>query len=344
MIRAYVKQAALAVAVVAALGVAGLAAAQQKVTLRVADVYPVGHPVAESTAKVFMEQARKASNGTLEFQYYPAEQLGKGKDLLSLTQSGVVDIGLVVPSYVSDKMPLSAVSELPGGFATSCEGTMALWHLSKDGVLAKNEFSPNGVRVLIAHAFSPFQMVTTKNFDGLKSVEGQKMRSLGAVMDSTIRKLKATPIRIPAPEINEAMSRGTIDGGMMGYPTVLSYDLARIVKFGTVGANFGGAIVTYVISENKWRALGADQKKALAAAGEAATKNGCEFADKAVVPSAEKLKAAGVKLAPLSPEDDRALKAVLATVGDEWAADLDKRGKPGTEVLKTFRAAVQSGR
>jgi TRAP-type C4-dicarboxylate transport system substrate-binding protein len=219
---------------------------------------------------------------------------------------------------------------------------MALWRLSKDGVLAKHEFGANGVRVLIAHAFAPFQMVTTKNFDGLKSLEGQKLRSLGAVMDSTIRKLKATPIRIPAPEINEAMSRGTIDGGMMGYPTVLSYDLTRIVKYGTQGANFGGAVVTYTISENKWKTLGAEQQKLLLAAGEAATRNGCEFADKAVLPSAEKLKAAGVKIAPLSDADDKTVKAVLATVGDEWAADLDKRGKPGTEVLKAFRAAVQA--
>lgn len=344
MDKSMVRHSVFAAAVAAALGAAGMASAQQKVTLRVADVYPTGHPVAESTAKMFMEQARKASNGALDFQYYPAEQLGKGKDLLTLTQSGVVDIGLVVPSYVSDKMPLSAVSELPGGFASSCEGTMAMWRLSKDGVLAKSEYAPNGVRVLIVHAFAPFQMVTTKNFDGLKSVEGQKMRSLGAVMDSTIRKLKGTPIRIPAPEINEAMSRGTIDGGMMGYPTVLSYDLARIVKFGTVGANFGGAVVTYTISENKWRSLNAEQQKVLLAAGEAATKNGCEFADKAVTPSAEKLRAAGVKLAPLSADDDRALKAVLATVGDEWAADLDKRSKPGSEVLKAFRAAVQTAR
>jgi len=339
MDKVIVGRAALAAA---ALLASGMVAAQQKVTLRMADVYPAGHPVAESTAKVFMEQVRKASNGSLDFQYYPAEQLGKGKDLLSLTQSGVVDIGLVVPSYVSDKMPLSAVSELPGGFASSCEGTMALWRLSKDGVLAKHEFGANGVRVLIAHAFAPFQMVTTKNFDGLKSLEGQKLRSLGAVMDSTIRKLKATPIRIPAPEINEAMSRGTIDGGMMGYPTVLSYDLARIVKYGTQGANFGGAVVTYTISETKWKTLGAEQQKMLLAAGEAATRNGCEFADKAVMPSAEKLKAAGVKIAPLSAADDKAVKAVLATVGDEWAADLDKRGKPGTEVLKAFRAAVQA--
>ena len=337
------KQRWLALTLAVAAGIAAPALAQ-KITLRVADVYPTGHPVAESTAKVFMEEVTKATNGRVEFQYYPAEQLGKGKDLLSLTQSGVVEIGLVVPSYISDKMPLSAVAELPGGFATSCAGTMALYKLATDGILARTEFAPNGVRVLIAHAFSPFQLVSTKKFTALAGIEGQKLRSLGAATDSTIRKIKGVPLRISAPEINESMSRGTIDGGLMGYPTVLSYDLTRLVKTATSGANFGGAIVTYAISDAKWKTLPPDVQKAMVQAGEKATRNGCEFADKAVAPSVEKLKAGGVTMLEFSAEDNRALLTTLATVGEEWAADLDKRGKPGTEVLKAFRAAVAAER
>ncbi len=316
----------------------------QKVTLRVADVYPTGHPVAESTAKIFMEEVKKATNGQVDFQYYPAEQLGKGKDLLALTQSGVVDIGLIVPSYISDKMPLSAVAELPGGFANSCAGTMALYKLATDGLLAKSEFGPNGVRVLIAHAFSPFQLVSTKKFTSLAGIEGQKLRSLGAATDSTIRKIKGVPLRIPAPEINESMSRGTIDGGLMGYPTVLSYDLTRLVKTATAGANFGGAIVTYAISDAKWKTLSPDVQKAMIVAGEKATRNGCEAADKAVAPSVEKLKAGGVQMLEFSADDNKAFAVAVASVADEWAADLDKRGKPGTEVMKAFRAAVAAER
>lgn len=328
-------------AVLAAVAASSVA---QKVTLRVADVYPVGHPVAETTAKFFIDAVKKSAKDAIDFQYFPAEQLGKGKDLLSLTQSGVVDIGLVVPSYISDKMPLSAVAELPGGFASSCEGTMATWRLAKDGALAKHEFGPNGVRVLIAHAFSPFQIVSAKKFDGLKSFEGQKLRSLGAAMDITIRKLKAVPIRIPAPEINESLSRGTIDGGMMGYPTVLSYDLARLIKTASASENFGGAVVTYAISEANWKKLSPELQKVMLEAGEAATRNGCESADRAVAPAAEKLRAAGVQVFELPAEERRALQALLASVGDEWADGLDKRGKPGTEVIKAFRAALQAGR
>ena len=41
--------------------------------------------------------------------------------MLQLATTGVADITYVVPSYVSDKMPLMTVSELPGMAATSCQ-------------------------------------------------------------------------------------------------------------------------------------------------------------------------------------------------------------------------------
>jgi TRAP-type C4-dicarboxylate transport system substrate-binding protein len=338
---------ALAAALAFSIGItvcAGNAHAQAKVTLRVADVYPIGHPVAESTAKSFMEQVKKATNGAVDFQYFPAEQLGKGKDLLTLTQTGVADIGLIVPSYISDKMPLSAVAELPGLYGSSCEGTMALLKLVREnGALAKSEFAPNGVRVLIAHAFAPFQLVSTKQFKSLAQVEGQKLRSLSAATDTTIRKLKGVPLRISAPEINESMSRGTIDGGLMGYPTVMSYDLARLVKTGTRGANFGGAIVTYAISETKFKSLPAEVQKALVDAGEAASRNGCDVADKAVGPLGDKLKAGGVHFLEISADEQKSLTGILESVAQEWADQLDQRGKPGGATLKEFRAALKDG-
>jgi hypothetical protein len=32
----------------------------------------------------------------------------------------------------------------------------------------------------------------------------------------------------------------------------------------------------------------------------------------------------------------------MSSVGDEWAADLDGRGKPGTDILNAFRAGLKS--
>jgi len=106
----------------ALLGLAiGVAHAQdKKLVLRVADSFPPGHAIPDYATKWWMDAVTKATQGAVEFEYYPAEQLGKAKDLLALTQSGVADIAYVGPSYVSDKMPLSAVSQLPGMFTSAC--------------------------------------------------------------------------------------------------------------------------------------------------------------------------------------------------------------------------------
>lgn len=335
------KTAALAAAIAFCIGLPGPTTAQN-LKMRIADVYPVGHTVPNTTIKIFIEDMKKRVGDKITFEHYPAEQLGKGKDLLSLTQTGVVDIGLVVPSYVSDKMPLSAVAELPGYYATSCQGTLAAHKLATEGILAAQEFSTNGVRVLITHAFAPFQAVSTKPFDGLKSYAGQKLRTLGAATDLTIKKLDAVPIRISAPEINEAMSRGTIDGGLLGIATVISYDLGRYLKSVTRGESFGGAVVTYSISAANWGKLTPELQKAMTEAGLVATRNGCEAADKAVDGQYERLKAAGVAIVELSGADKEALRARTSDIGKEWADALDKRGKQGGQTLSAFLAALKS--
>ncbi len=115
----------------------------RQITLRVADHYPAGSPAAAMTAKFFMDEVTKQTNGRVKFEYFPAEQLGKAKHMLALTLSGVTDIGFAAPAYVSDKLPLGAVAELPGTFAEPCEGTMA-----------------------------PYQILTRPNMTGLASLKG----------------------------------------------------------------------------------------------------------------------------------------------------------------------------
>lgn len=319
---------------------AGLFAAPamaQTTTLRVADVYPTTHPVSNTTIKVFMDEVKKRLGDKIAFEYYPAEQLGKGKDLLALTQQGVVDIGLVVPSYVSDKLPLSAVAELPGAYDTSCAGTQAMQRMATEGVLAEKEFAANGVRVLIAHTFAPFQAFSTKPFESLDSYQGQKLRTLGLVTDMTIEALGAVPIRISAPEINEAMSRGTIDGGLFGIATAVSYDLVSYLKSATYGESFGGAFVTYAISEDNWNKLPEDVQQVMIEVGNEASLNGCQKADAAVDAQFDELRAANVQIVELSDEDKAKFDASTTDIGKEWAATLDARGLPGAEVLEAFQ-------
>ena len=84
----------IGLAAAAALAWAGTAAQAQTITLRVADALPNGHIAHQFILRPFMEAVTKATSGQVVFQHFPAEQLGKAKDMLALTQTGVADMAL----------------------------------------------------------------------------------------------------------------------------------------------------------------------------------------------------------------------------------------------------------
>jgi TRAP-type C4-dicarboxylate transport system substrate-binding protein len=335
------RRLATAALVGAALSFSSPCEAQLK--LRVADALPVGHYISEYATKFWMAESTRLSGGAVDFEYYPGEQLGKAKDILSLTQTGVIDVGYVATSYISEKLPLSSVAELPGSFKTACEGTRAYWALATgNGILAKQEFEANGVRVLFALALPPYQLLTAKRrVEDLQSAAGLKVRIPGGgALDAMVRGMNAVPVRISSPELHEALARGTIDGLLFPFGSIFTYDLAPLLKYATIGENFGTAVIAYVISNAKWKTLAPNEQDALAKAGLAATERACAMVDGDAEKEGAKLSASRVELVTISNEKGAQFRTLNETVAREWAEQLDKRGKPGNQVLQAFREAL----
>jgi len=331
-----------ALAVAAVLSIAA-AQAQTTTKIKIADSFPVGHylPKYITTPMIERLKANPAAKG-IEFEYYPAEQMGKAKDFLSLVQSGVIDIAYVAPGFVSDKMPLSVVSELPLDFSGSCQATMAYWNLAKPGgLLDKKEFAPNGVRLLFTIVLPPYQIITRKPFASLKDIEGMKIRASGSAKELVIKKLKATPVLMPTPDVYESLSRGTIDGVLFPFNSLAPYEIHKLSKTGTIGENFGTFVANWVISEKRFQSLPPAVQQDLSAMGEQLTKAACAQVEKDEAGDIEKVKAAGVKLTPLSAADKATVATVMQDVAKDWADSLDKRGKSGTEVLNAFKAGLK---
>ena len=316
---------------------------QTTTKIKIADSFPVGHYLPRYMTTPMMERlkANPAAKG-IEFEYYPAEQMGKAKDFLSLVQSGVIDIAYVAPGFVSDKMPLSVVSELPLEFSGSCQGTMAYWNLAKPGgLLDKKEFAPNGIRLLFTIVLPPYQIITRKPFSNLKEIEGMKIRASGSAKELVLKKLKAIPVLMPTPDVYESLSRGTIDGVLFPFNSLAPYEIHKLSKTGTIGENFGTFVANWVISEKRFQSLPPAVQQDLTAMGEQLTKAACTQVEKDEAGDIEKVKAAGVKLTPLSAADHATVATVMQDVAKAWADTLDKRGKSGTEVLNAFKAGLK---
>jgi TRAP-type C4-dicarboxylate transport system substrate-binding protein len=321
----------------AALVMAAPAAAQTKI--KIADSFPVGHYLPKYFTMPMMERLKASPNAKgYEFEYYPAEQMGKAKDLLQLVQSGVIDIAYVAPGFVSDKMPLSVVAELPLPYSGSCQATMAYWNMAKPGgILDQKEFKPNGVRLLFTIVLPPYQIVTRKSFNNLKELEGMKIRVSGSAKELLVKKLNAVPVLMPTPEVYESLSRGTIDGVLFPFNSLAPYGIDKLSKTGTIGSNFGSFVANWVISEKRFKSLPPALQEELTSIGEELTKSACKNVERDEAGDIEKTKAAGVKLTPLSKADQDTLAKAASEVSNEWAQMLDRRGNSGTEVLNAFK-------
>jgi TRAP-type C4-dicarboxylate transport system substrate-binding protein len=338
------KRAALLVgAAVAALGAATGSA--DTLQLKLADTMPAGHTIHQTVTKPFIAEVERAANGEVKLQHYPGGQLGKGSDSLRLIQAGLQDIGFLSPSHISDKMPLTAVAELPGLWSTACEATRALWTLTREGgVLYDKEFVPNGIRPLLIVPLPGYQIVlsTPRPVASLKDLAGAKLRTTGGALDLIVRGLGATPVRMTAPEMYESMSRGTLDGALFAYQAVTSYDVTELLKSSTANQRFGTVVNTYSISQAKWKSLPEKIRTVMAEAAEKSSLEGCRAIDDIERQSMEKIRQAGVKFFDFGPEDRAVIDKVSAEVRRDWAAGLDSRKKPGSEVLQAFTAALKA--
>jgi TRAP-type C4-dicarboxylate transport system substrate-binding protein len=252
----------------------------------------------------------------------------------------VIDIAYVAPGFVSDKMPLSVVSELPLDFSGSCQGTMAYWNLAKPGgLLDKKEFAPNGVRLLFTIVLPPYQIITRKPFTNLKEIEGMKIRASGSAKELVIKKLKAIPVLMPTPDVYES-PRAARSTASCSRSTAWRRTRSTSSRRPERSARTGTFVANWVISEKRFQSLPPAVQQDLTAMGEQLTR-ACTQVEKDEAGDIEKVKAAGVKLTPLSPADHATAAAIMHDVAKDWADTLDKRGKSGTEVLNAFKAGLK---
>lgn len=334
---------ALALLAMLSAGAAGAA----PITLKVADALPSGHIAHRYILQPFMEGVTRRTNGDIKFQHFPAEQLGKAKDMLIMEQTGVADIALTVPSYISDKLPLTAAAELPGAFRTVCEASHAYRQLTREGqILAKAEYGANRVRALMSFPIAPSALILSsgRTVAGIGDLSGLKIRTSGGAHDLTVRSLGAVSIRMSPPELYESMQRGTVDGALFPIPSVISYDLTALVKSASSTVNFGGIILTYSISDAKWKTLTPEQRTIVSEEADKALFEGCKKLDDELDSGIAKITAAGGRFFSFSDDDVKKLDVVFDEVRRDWAANLDKRGKPGGEVLAAWTAAIKSVR
>src|SRR6516164_2807025 len=118
--------AAAGACLVCALDVAASAQNKDKIfELKLSHWVPPSHPL-QKALEDWGASVEKASNGTIKYKVFPAQQLGKAFDHYDMARDGIADLTYINPGYQPGRFPIIGAGELPFLIGTAHGGNRAV--------------------------------------------------------------------------------------------------------------------------------------------------------------------------------------------------------------------------
>lgn len=312
-------------------------AEEETIKLKLATAQPATSNFTKLVSEPFMERVTELTDGKVQFEFYPAEQLGKAQDLLNLTINGVTDIAYFAPSYTPDQMPISAnLIAMPGLVKNSHQGSMAYFHLTQKEPVLETDFLRHGVRPILGFTTPPYEIFSTKKIVKEPSdLKGMKIRSAGGVINSSLEFAQATPLQLSMPDTFEGFQTGIIDGSHMDVVTLADFGLDEIITHATKGMEFSVAAVGFIINEKVYQSLPEDVQKAILQAGEEVSGSSSKGYDAIVEDLFKELEEAGKNVYTYTDADKELWRGIYNEFNEKWQKE--QNSEQFNEALKIFK-------
>lgn len=200
------------------------------IRLKLSHHMPSVHHQHAVTFTGWAEELAERSNGRLQLDMYPAEQLGKLSQQYNLVRRGDVDIALIMHGIPAGRFPLVELTHLPLLFKSGEQASQVLMDLVPEYLAAEHK----GVKVLYIFGHSPGVMHTsTRPVRVPEDLRGLRIRHPSSVIGETLRAWGASPAGMPVSELAGNLEKGVIDGLVIPYDGVLAFRLAPYIGYST---------------------------------------------------------------------------------------------------------------
>jgi len=248
--------------VLGAVALSGITTAPQAQELRLSTFVPPVHVIYREIITPWAADVAKATNGAVKVTLYPSMQLGgKPPELFRQTVDGVVDLTFTLPGYTSPAFPRVGIIELPGLKDDGLAATNMMWDLLDPYLLPEFE----GTKVIALWGAEDAGLMSRgKAFRSMDELKGLRMRSPSAAQAKQLQYMGAVPIAAPITEVYPGLERGTMDGAMVPFTTILDFRLGEVAKGFTIsGPIFGRSVFLIAMNKKKYDSLSPDARAAI---------------------------------------------------------------------------------
>jgi TRAP-type transport system periplasmic protein len=181
-------------------------------SLKLANNSPVTHPQSVRQQEA-ADRIKKATNGAVEIQVFPNNQLGSDTDMLSQLRSGAIDLFTLSGLILSTLVPAASINGI--GFAFKDYDTVWKAMDGKLGAYVRSEIDKRGLVAMETMWDNGFRQITssTHPVKGPDDLKGFKIRvPVSPLWTSMFTALGASPISINFSEVYSALQTKIAEG------------------------------------------------------------------------------------------------------------------------------------
>ena len=277
----------------------------------------------------------KYTDGRWQITIHYGSVLAPAKESLDGIKSGMFEASGLCNAYAPNKLPLHRVLELPFLPPMATVHIQLMQQAMWEHPALKKELLRWNVVPLLPAGLPTYHLMGNKALRTVSDFDGARIR-IGGDIAKVLKEFGAVPTMVPAPEVYETISRGTIDLVGLPYTYALgSYKIWEVSKYMNVGLTLGTMCCPIIGSKTAWDALPEEFKKIHKV-----------WYGLAPYVWAEEYAKADRKWLPVFhkhqeyiefPASERAkIVAKAQPVYDAWVKEMEKKGLPGREVLNYY--------
>ena len=289
----------------------------------------------------FQDYATELSGGAITFDTYWGSSLIAADDALESVGVGVADIASGLPVRTPSLTPFGPASF---SFPFRPENLETTYEVMSNLMTSFPEFTENveqyNIKLMCVLPTPGMQLCSTKPIQSYKDLKGMKVAAAGAdykIWDAA----GAVVVSVAGDARYENLQRRIVDASYLDLSSIYadhSYEVAPYVTYTGLGDL---ATVQLWANADFWNGLSDAQRDIMEQAMDLAMEKYIDYAQEYLDDAVAKMKQAGVTFYTLSAEDKAEWASVMENLPQQYAANLDSKGLPGTAFVEAYIKAFE---
>jgi TRAP-type C4-dicarboxylate transport system substrate-binding protein len=283
----------------------------------------------------WIKEVEQASSGKIIIERHYGGELFGIFDAYDAAEKGAVDIAYFFPSMMAGRFPLDDINTLGSCNLINWRPGTTYWELYKQFPEIQAEYSD--VHLIAAgQFFGPYIGTTKTAIRSFDDMQGLQFLGSGELSAKRISAWGAVPASIPPQDLYSSLQKGVLDCTAVTLDTLEGMGLGDVLKYLT-RINLGVPNFAMVMNKGKWDSLSPDLQQIMTDEGNKLVQRLDELqVEWEKIFRQQAIDEYGIELIDLPQAELDKFEAASAPVRAEYAASLDAKGLPGTQVLNAF--------